>query len=256
MTAPDYLISTPENVDLHLQLAGVGNRLLAALIDSLITMALILLVGLFTAFLVAVVEAMPLPDEVKTATAYCLFGILLLLVLSIAFGYYIFFEGVWHGQTPGKKVSKIRVMSDNGQPISWAQAIIRNLLRPVDTGVMLIGILSILADKKERRLGDFAAGTMVIREWHPAESGRPPKIEATLSGETFVDIGHVSPEEYQLLLTFLRRRDSLSGMERSALANKLAQHFRNKAIETSPQDTAELFLEKIYLAYQARAEEN
>jgi uncharacterized RDD family membrane protein YckC len=255
MSKPDYLISTPENVDLHLELAGLGNRILASLIDTLLTWAILLLILLSLGLTLGLLEAAGLPEGTKTAIYYGVVAVGILLFLTILFGYYMYFEGTWQGQTPGKKVARIRVIEQSGQSVGWPSVIIRNLIRPVDMGVMLIGLISMVLDRNERRLGDLAAGTMVIRERHPSEGARELKLTATLDDRSFVDIGRMTPVDYDLLISFLGRRELLSHKERPAIAHKLADYFRDKLLETTSQDEPETFLEKLYLSYQARAEQ-
>lgn len=255
MSKPDYLISTPENVDLHLELAGIGNRVLASLIDTLLTWALLLLIVVACALTIGLLEAVSLPEGSKTLVDYTVVGLTIFFILLILFGYYIFFEGTWHGQTPGKRVAKIRVIEQSGQPVNWPGVIIRNLVRPVDMGLMLVGLISMLVDRNERRLGDLAAGTLVIRERHPSESGPDLKIAATTQGQGLVDIGRVTPPEYDLLVSFLSRRELMSKRERPLLARTLAQYFKEKLMESDGSEPPEAFLEQVYLAYQARAEQ-
>ncbi len=255
MSKPDYLISTPENVDLHLELAGLGNRVLASLIDTLLTWTLVLLLVLACALILGLTEKAPFLDNFHTMIDYCVIGVAVLLTLIILFGYYILFEGIWHGQTPGKKVARIRVIEQSGQPVTWPGVIIRNLVRTVDVGLMLIGLVSMLVDRNERRLGDLAAGTLVIRERHPSEASHTLKITATGFDHGFVDIGSVTPNEYELLVAFLGRREHMSKNERPLLAKKLDVYFKTKLQANDSTDRPEVFLEKLYLAYHARADQ-
>jgi uncharacterized RDD family membrane protein YckC len=164
MQSPDYSISTPENVDLHLELAGIGNRVLATLIDTLIAWTVIITIGLafiLVGFILDQTKVLSLPhNTLLMVTAM----IAIFVAFVINFGYNIFFEGIWQGQTPGKKVARIRVIETNGQPVGWSGVCIRNLVRVLDTGLLLIGLLVMLIDRNERRIGDLAAGTLVIRE--------------------------------------------------------------------------------------------
>jgi uncharacterized RDD family membrane protein YckC len=255
MSKPDYLISTPENLDLHLELAGLGNRVLAALIDTLLTWTLVLLLVLACTLALGLTENSPLLDNLRTVIDYCVIAVAVLLALIILFGYFILFEGTWHGQTPGKKVARIRVIEQTGQPVTWPAVIIRNLIRTVDVGLMLIGLACMLVDRNERRLGDLAAGTLVIRERHPAEGSHSLKISAGDSNHGFVDIGGVTPQEYELLVSFLGRREHMSKNERPLLAKKLDNYFKVKLQAHDSTERPEDFLEKIYLAYHARAEQ-
>jgi uncharacterized RDD family membrane protein YckC len=252
MHSPDYSISTPENVDLHLELAGLGNRVLAALIDTLITYAICAGLWLLTALLA--IFGLPF----RAATPIFGFVILLTILLSFAviFGYYIFFEGTWQGQTPGKRVAQIRVIDQNGQPINWSAVWLRNFIRVIDTGLMLIGLIVMIIDKNERRLGDLAAGTLVIRERLP-DLGTADITIAPQARENagMLDSGRITPQEYDLLLGFLKRRDKMARSQRPLVARELEQHFRDKLGEPSNgQQNSELFLEKLYTAYQMRAE--
>lgn len=255
MEKPDYLISTPENVDLHLELAGLGNRALAVIIDTLATYALCIVVFLL-AWLGTVLVAMGhLPPNAVAIVSSVIVLLAMLASFAIAFGYFIFFEGIWHGQTPGKKVTHIRVIDQTGQPINWGAAVLRNIIRVFDLGFLLIGLLFMAADKNERRLGDFAAGTLVVRE--RASDFRPVRTAVTDSTDdgANLDVGRINPQEYELLVTFLKRRTAMSRRQRPTVARQLEQHFREKLSEPADGiDKPEAFLEKVYNAYQSRAE--
>jgi len=253
MNKPDYLISTPENVDLHLELAGLGNRIFACSIDTLINYAIILLLALLCALGVGVVEYFPMADRMRTIADYAIIGLTIIVVLFIFFGYHIFFEGLWQGQSPGKRAVGIRVIELNGQPVSWPAVIIRNLIRVVDMGLMLIGLAVMLFDRTERRLGDLAAGTLVIRERLPAPTDQNLTIKETSQPTGFVDIGRISPKEYDLLVSFLSRREKLSKSQRPLLARRLEHYLRARLNEPPAGESPELFLERLYLAYRARA---
>lgn len=257
MQSPDYSISTPENVDLHLELAGIGNRILATLIDTLIIWSIILSIGLIFLVLGIAIEAshalaMPRSTIMLVAAAIAIF-----VAFFLNFGYNIFFEGIWQGQTPGKKVAQIRVIEANGQPVGWAAVCIRNLVRVLDTGLLLVGLLVMLIDKNERRLGDLAAGTLVIRERKSDLTTADIKLITDAKADALMDIGRVTPEEYDLLARFLKRRNTLSNTHRPIVAKRLETYFRDKLSEI-PQgenDVSERFLEKVFLSYQARGAE-
>ncbi len=256
MSQPDYLLSTPENVDLHLELAGVGNRILACVIDTLLTYAIIICVILGLALLAYLGDSFPLPSESKTVAFYYLLAAGILLVLVINFGYSIFFEGMWRGQSPGKRLAQIRVIEQNGQTVSWTSVIIRNLIRVVDVGLALIGLVVMLVDKNERRLGDLAAGTLVIRERLPSRTASILNVTAKESSDSFVDVGRLSPAEYDLVLSFLERRERLSRNHRPLLARKLETYLREKLQQPTAGESPEFFIEKVYLAYKKRADQS
>jgi len=276
MHQPDYSISTPENVDLHLEIAGLGNRLLAQLLDGCIMLGVAILVLLVGVIGAAVITRTDLDSKTKGIIYAVIAMAIILLIFILQNAYFLVFEGVWHGQTPGKKLAEIRVIEQNGQPIGWSAAIIRNLMRLIDS-VMFLGILVILLDKNERRLGDMAAGTLVIRERKTEISTSHIKMVTAATADGALDVGRVSPAEYDILVDFLRRRESLAKSYRPGVAQKLAVHFREKLNDSAgegaplegaagvavlsavdagaaPQiDNAEEYLERLYLTYQQRA---
>ncbi|CAN5272466.1 hypothetical protein BH11CYA1_BH11CYA1_29300 [soil metagenome] len=255
MQQPDYSISTPENVDLHLEIAGLGNRLLAQLVDSLInvlTAFAVIIAALITGYLIS-----NMPIDAQTKTIW--YGVLAMISIFIIFiqvnCYFIVFEAIWQGQTPGKKVAEIRVIEANGQPIGWPGAIIRNLIRMVDQ-ILFLGLLIMLFDKNERRLGDMAAGTIVIREHKPDISTTQVLLANPVNATNLLDIGRVTPAEYDLIVDFLKRRKSLAKAYRPLVAQKLAKYFHEKLGSGDSESAApEAYLEQVYGSYQARANE-
>lgn len=250
MEHPHYSISTPENVDLHLELAGLGSRIWAAFIDMCLIYLIIIMFFLLAVFGAVVIELLKLPTETK-ALLYT-WGVILIAVIGILvtqFGYFIYFEKVWNGQTPGKRIAQIRVIDANGQPVNMSSIIIRNLLRIVDT-ILALGVVVMIFDKNERRIGDFLGGTLVIRERQAELSARNLKISASLPSTSFVDAGQISPDEYHLLVDFLRRRQSMNPSSRALLARRMEEFFRQKLKpEKEEGESSEYFLEKVYLAY-------
>jgi uncharacterized RDD family membrane protein YckC len=254
MNSPDYSISTPENVDLHLELAGLGNRVYACLLDTLITYAICAGIWVIV-WLVSVGLGLSLKGQVSAVAVGIVILVGMLASFLVYFGYYILFEGIWAGQTPGKKVAQIRVIDQNGQPVGWFSVWGRNLLRIMDMGLMFIGLIVMIVDKNERRLGDFAAGTLVIRERLPNLTTLDIKVSpAAKESMEAIDVGRVTPQEYDLLISFLKRRDKMSRSQRPIVAKELEHHFRTTlGTETSNSDS-EQYLERIYAAYQSRAE--
>jgi uncharacterized RDD family membrane protein YckC len=150
---PDrYRVRTPENVFFEFEIAGLGTRCLAWLID-------LCLLILGTLAVLLMVQVLPLPDDFKTAAAYV--GAFLYI-----FGYHIYFEYAREGATPGKKRTGLQVISDDGLPIDLWQATARNLMRMVDflSPIYLVGLVTALASRWYRRPGDLVAGTIVIRK--------------------------------------------------------------------------------------------
>ncbi|MBP7863202.1 RDD family protein [bacterium] len=258
MIKPDYSISTPENVDLHLELAGLGNRILAALIDQIIQ-ALTMLAFVIVMLLICLgIDKMGLPTETKSKVFVYIGMFAIFVIFIIHTGYSILFEGLWQGQTPGKRLTHIRVVEANGQPISWPSVFIRNLVRMIDTGLAFIGLLIMLIDRHERRLGDMAAGTIVIRERTQDISLDKIDLETSPKADQLLDIGRLSPQDYDLLLQFLRRRKKLAVEYRPKLAVQLETYLRDKLDRKMQSDETmkakpEEFLEIVYASYQERA---
>ncbi|CAN5344867.1 RDD family protein [soil metagenome] len=252
MQQPNYSISTPENVDLHLELAGIGNRVLAALIDTTITYAIILVLGLLFWGAITVVGLTDLSEKDRSLINNLISMVAIFFVFVINFGYFILFEGLWQGQTPGKKIVSIRVIETNGQPVGWSAVVLRNLIRTLDTGLAFVGLLPMIIDRNEKRFGDYAAGTIVVRE-RKADMLSEDFILSEIYNTEAIDAGRITPQEYALLLGFLKRRTNLAKSQRPLIAGNLATYMRKKLDDTSTEP-AEKFLERVYSAYKARAE--
>lgn len=250
MQEPDYSISTPENVDLHLEIAGIGNRLIAQIIDNLLIMAIIIVLVIMA--VIAGFAAYKLSPDKSAASV--VIGILALCTILAAtlvqLGYFVICEALGHGQTPGKKVAGIRTIEANGLPVGWIASLIRNILRGIDA-TMLIGLLVAILNRNEKRIGDYAAGTLVVRERKADIGVKSIKITAGGQVDDTLDVGRMLPAEYDLLADFLRRRQYLNKHKRPELAAQLAGHFKNAY---SSQSDGEKYLETLFLTYQARSE--
>jgi uncharacterized RDD family membrane protein YckC len=248
-TAPDYSISTPENVDLHLDLAGLANRILACLVDTSLTylaLALLILPAFFYSKLIDFLG--PLYSQFKLLIDTVTVTGLIIGSFLIVFGYFIFFEVLWQGQTPGKRLFGIRVVDSLGQPVGASSVWIRNLLRPIDEGICLLGLLVMFADRHERRLGDLAASTLVIRERLPAMT--PDLVRVQRDKNFHIDTGLISIEEYQLITEFLQRRSGMIAKYRKQLASQLADHFIGKFRLTESLAEPETLIENVFIAYR------
>jgi len=160
-------IRTGESVALEFELAGLGSRFLALCIDVLIQgailTALIIIYSLFLATIGAAEARLRLPPAIASALPIALVSI---LIFVITIGYFIIFEVWWDGRSPGKRALGLRVIRDAGFPIDWGSSVIRNLVRIIEAtlGFYLLSTISVLLSKENKRLGDIAAGTIVIRE--------------------------------------------------------------------------------------------
>jgi uncharacterized RDD family membrane protein YckC len=149
----DLVVPTPERVSFDYQVAGLGTRAIAQILDLLI-------VGFILLAVFAVALAVSAASG-QTATLILLFG-----SFVVIFGYFWVSESLWSGQTVGKKAFRLRAVGDRGEPLTFGQAGIRNIVRIVDFlpygyGV---GLVVLFANGKGKRLGDLAAGTIVVKD--------------------------------------------------------------------------------------------
>ena len=149
----DYAASTvtPEAVQLHADVAGVGSRTIALVVDTFLQL-MVLVPVLFVS----------LGDGLGGTGEAVVVGIVVFFVLWF---YFPAFEWLWRGQTPGKRYQGIRVVRTDGQPVGLAPVLVRNLIRIVDVTLLpFLALISMVITRRSQRLGDLAAGTMVVRE--------------------------------------------------------------------------------------------
>jgi uncharacterized RDD family membrane protein YckC len=250
-------IQTPESVELEFTLAGVGNRALALMIDYLLVFLLLSFVSFVASFLSEqLVNLSLLLGGGTQGLDLWLIAIALLVTMAIYWGYFVGFETWWQGQTPGKRLTKIRVINDNGKPEGVFQATLRALLRPVDD-ILFIGFFCILLGEREKRIGDWLAGTLVVQEERAIGEGHvrigsaSQTLAQTLMNEAA--IGNLLPDDFATLREYLQRRTALTKAARQQLSVKLAQQLKEIIeLEQLPQEQlpAEQFLEAVYMAYQ------
>src|SRR6266849_1468799 len=170
----DLVVSTPERVSFDYQVAGLGTRGIAQILDLLIVTGLLVAVFFFAAAAAAGTRS----DVVGTLID--LFG-----AFIVIFGYFWISEAIFSGQTLGKRALRLRVVGDRGEPLTWVQAGIRNVIRIVDFlpygyGV---GMVVLFANGRGKRLGDLAAGTIVVKDsdhvwlWQLARATRSARSE-------------------------------------------------------------------------------
>jgi uncharacterized RDD family membrane protein YckC len=153
--------TTPESVEIEFTLAGIGSRALALMIDYVILAFTLVITVLIWSFIFQQVTDFGV-SIFGSNFGLWLIAISLLSLFFIYTGYFVFFETLWRGQTPGKRIAKIRVVRDDGRPVGLQQAALRALLRPIDE-TLFIGAFLITFSNREKRLGDLAAGTIVIQ---------------------------------------------------------------------------------------------
>jgi uncharacterized RDD family membrane protein YckC len=242
MDSPENLtIDTPEQTALEFPLAGIGSRFLAILADTAIQVSVGIVFGIVGLIL------LPASRFVSASTPQWVIAALILIAFLINSSYFAFFEVIWNGQTPGKRYARIRVMKDDGRPISAYDAIIRNLLRIVDSLPALygIGVISILFSKHGKRLGDFLAGTVVIHE-RTLEGVRPVDAYRTDASLPAFDASSITLDELRLIETFMQRRESWDPGVRTTMASQISTRIGQKlGVQIYGWPRTENFLEAV-----------
>ena len=242
-TAP---VVTPEAVPLELEPAGLGSRFLALLLDWVIQ-------GVIATALVFALLAGAPDDGPGLAQA-----LIVLLLFVVLFGYPAASETLWRGRTVGKLALGLRVVTTEGAPVRFRHAAIRAALGLVDFYLTAGAgaVLSVLFTRRNQRLGDLVAGTIVLRERTglpaplPVTFAVPPGLEAYAAT---LDPAAVRPEDYGAVRTFLMRAGALRPQVRYDLAVKLATPLVSR-LQTRPPDgvAPEAFLACVAAAYQHR----
>ncbi|MGC8668984.1 MAG: RDD family protein [Chthonomonadales bacterium] len=247
-------VITPEQVEVTYELAGIGSRFLAALIDHTLQIVAIIAIVLLTQLVAATFldrlfsGGAPLYAEAAAG----------LVVFAVTFGYFIAFELLWAGTTPGKRAMGLRVVRDRGFAVDPYASIIRNLVRIIDFMPPMygIGLVSVFFSRDYKRLGDYAAGTVVIKE---RKEGRlksftmpPPSLEVQSYLARIPHVDFLTPAEYRVIRRFVYRRHELAPRIQEELAARLAAPLLPKlnleAHPESPIDYAHL-LEAIERRY-------
>ena len=240
-------IATPEGVDVDLTLAGIGSRFIAASIDTAIKLAAF--IG-FYLFLFGGTNLLG-GGEVNAIGAAAFY----IVSFFLLFGYDVLFETLASGRTPGKRWTGLRVVRIGGRPVGFAASAIRNIVRLVDflPSLYLVGMVTVVATRMNQRLGDLAAGTVVVRE-KPMTVPPPPTATETVPpfGSETWDVSAITPDELATIRRFLERRGELTPQARSHLAHQLAGRLQSK-VAGAPPMPPETFLEHVSTAKAKRA---
>ncbi len=226
----DYLVLTPERVSLQYEVAGIGSRSAAAMVDVALQGAVLAVMLLIFALMAGLFGGAGRSSGGGAVVASIGVAALVLGTTLVLWGYYLFFEIVWSGQTPGKRLVGIRVVRENGYPLRPADAVVRNLVRILDgpPAGAAIGLLVMLLNSRAKRLGDFAAGTIVVREGARGGVAALASLDAAIGKSPAEGVSPsqaspvLSPADATLVRDFLARRAQLDGPARARLANRLA----------------------------------
>jgi uncharacterized RDD family membrane protein YckC len=240
-------IDTPEQTALEFPLAGVGSRFVAMLADT----AIQIVIGFVLFF--ALTLSIPALTRLGSIASQWVIAAMIVGVFVIYYGYFAIFEALWNGQTPGKRYTQLRVMKDDGRPISPYDAIARNLLRIVDQLPVFYGIaiISVFLSKQNKRLGDFVAGTVVVHEKN-VEAARPFQETHIDAASPAYDVSHITVEELRLIEMFLQRRDTFDPALRGLMAAQITTRIGSKlGVEVRGWPANEKFLEAVHSQYRA-----
>jgi uncharacterized RDD family membrane protein YckC len=246
---------TPESVELEFTLAGVGNRTQALIIDYLIWSFILFLVLLMWSFLYFQITWLQ-SDIIRPWFN----AIQILILFGVYIGYFILFETLWRGQTPGKRYVKIRVIRDDGRNVGIQQSILRSLLRPIDD-ILWLGLLLIIFTPQEKRLGDWVAGTISIQEGQAvANQTISLSSAATDLATKLIETGRIvtiTPDEFATIRKYLYRYPALAPDVKYQVSNRLVQQLleRLELTDRLPTHDAHLTIEAIFLAYQQQFRE-
>ena len=231
-------ISTPEGVQLALPLAHLGSRFVAISIDLLIGG-----VALAIAIFALLAAGGGLAASIAAATGLLVFYI----------GYQVVFEVFGGGRTLGKRAVGLRVVTDGGTAVGLRASLIRNVLLLVEglPTSYVPAVISVLATRNNQRLGDLAAGTLVVREAKRSTVAPPPLRAIEPERYSTWDVSGVGDVEAGAVRSFLERRAQLQPGARRALAQQLAQRVRPQVAGARPGLDDETFLE-YFVAAKAR----
>ena len=257
-------IRTPELVAIEFPLAGIGSRFVALLIDYLIQIAAaFILILIFVLFVSATAGSRPVHSTIAGSPNSGKWAIAIAIAIPFLFqwGYFTLFEAFWRGQTPGKRIMRIRVIQQTGRPVGVFESLGRNLTRIIDMlpTFYIIGVIVMFLTRRQQRLGDLVAGTLVVHERDieaPLESmggsrtftapsftpaATPPR-ESKLPADA---IALLTLADLQTIESYLNRRLDVPIETRARLSDKLAENISRKMnLEIPPSMNKETFLEE------------
>jgi uncharacterized RDD family membrane protein YckC len=249
-------IETPELVAIQMPLAGIGSRFIALLVDYVIWFVGIAFVAWIFAFFLPGLTAFN-RISAQWATALYLF-----LIFLFNWGYFTLFEAFNNGRTPGKRIARIRVIQRSGRAIGLFESMARNFIRYIDQIPFFyaVGAIAIFVTRDHQRLGDLAAGTLVVRD-RIEEAPMSTEATRTFTANIFTPalptpephagfslpdhgIAKLAASDLQVLESFFSRRLDMSLDTRAALAQRIASAIQAKSgLEPPPGASIETFLE-------------
>src|SRR5258708_15098753 len=271
-TEETLIIETPERVPLEFALASIGNRFLAVAIDHFIQYFSIFLIAWFFLSIAGygASDVSNAPDKLVAEMQEWTIVFVRVVLFLIFAGYFIVVEWVWNGQTPGKRLLKLRVIREDGRPLTLWEAIARNLLRICDAvpgfviPIYSIGLVVIFMSSRDQRVGDIFAGTVVIRERTDEAPTFAETFSTRLTDTAFTrvqkptgvqaNVSLLTDREVEVVESFLRRRWDLTERQRLWMAWRIALPimFKLKPAYNLQDFTYEGFLEEILHKFHAK----
>lgn len=237
-------VDTPEQVELGFEIADLGSRFLAFLLDFVVLLTSLLGLGLLAYW-----------ASTRLQLSERLFGwsgfVLSLVGFVVLWGYFVYFEGFRNGRTPGKRWVGIRVVHEGGYPVTFRGAVIRNLIRLVDLQPVfswMVGGVAMMLHPRTQRLGDMAAGTLVVRDRGALELSEE-ELERLSGGRR--SSPELADDAYAALGRFVERRKGLEREARARLAARLEASLKgSRAWPAESDDPGEAREERLVALYE------
>lgn len=249
------VLETAENIAVEFELAGLASRFLAYVVDAIIQMAvLVILVYVVSIAAALLSSAVSLDIEGGWVTA-----VLILAIFILYEGYFILFETMWRGQSIGKRILGLRVIKDNGQSVAFLDVVIRNIMRFADMLPPVLyfptyglGSVVLMSNRFHKRIGDFAAGTIVVREkfLRGFDHVRSLKIHPDYLRQIRIPFtGRLSNDDIHLVREFFYRKNTFPPDIRKRLSAKISRYItqRLKMTTAIPDEQAMKFLDDLML---------
>src|SRR3712207_4966560 len=216
-TDETLVIETPERVPLHFALASTGNRFLACAFDHFLQ---VLVIGCLFLSVMWWVGFADVGSWAMNAPKWVL-ALMIVAAFALWSGYFVLFEWWWSGQTPGKRWLRLRVIREDRRPVTFWEAAARNLVRILDMEPFpfySVGLVSVFVSRRDQRLGDLVAGTVVVRE----REAQAPTFEQVFAAPTSdaalrrsfkpvpfrADVNVLSEQEVEVVEAFLDRKST------------------------------------------------
>jgi uncharacterized RDD family membrane protein YckC len=241
-------IATPELVAIEFPLAGLGSRFVAVLLDYLLQGAAVIILLIIFALLIsgAAGGGGGSSNTGGNLSTKWTIAIMIAIPFLLEWAYFALFEAFWHGQTPGKRIMKIRVIQQTGRPVSLFESLGRNLVRMIDMlpAAYAIGVICMFVTKRQQRLGDLIAGTLVVHErpleaplesigssrtftsavFQPTAVAPPPRVSQLPTDA----VARLTMADLQTLEHYLARRLDVPMETRATLAARISQNISQK----------------------------